>query len=80
VVEQKIVGGVPPTLMPAHPSAWRGGLSAKDRELLVALVTTQPKRSLSWSIHEVRKSLEVFVADESRLPPAPRYGSTTSTT
>jgi nitrite reductase (NO-forming)/hydroxylamine reductase len=73
VVEQKIVGGVPPTLMPAHPSAWRGGLSAKDRELLVALVTTQPKRNLGWNIHEVRKSLEVFVADESRLPPAPGY-------
>jgi DNA-binding beta-propeller fold protein YncE len=73
VVAQKIVGGAPPTLMPAHPSAWRGGLSAKDRDLLVALITTQPKRTLTWNIDDVRKSLEVFVADESRLPAAPQY-------
>lgn len=72
LIEQKIVGGVPPTLMPAHPS-WRDGLSAKDRELLVELVTTQPKPTMSWGIDDVRKSLEVFVADESRLPGAPQY-------
>lgn len=73
VVGQKIVGGAPPTLMPAHPSSWRGGISAKDRALLVELITTQPKRTLTWDIDDVRKSLEVFVADESRLPAAPQY-------
>lgn len=73
MVEQTIVGGAPPTLMPSHPSSWRGGLSAKDRELLVELVMTQPKSTPTWGIDDVRKSLEVFVADESRLPAAPRY-------
>ena len=73
VVLQKIVGGAPRTLMPAHPSSWRGGISAKDRALLVSLITTQPKRTLSWDVADIRKSLEVFVADESRLPAAPAY-------
>ncbi|MCL4747821.1 MAG: nitrite reductase [Burkholderiaceae bacterium] len=73
IIEQKIAGGAPPTLIPAHPSSWRGGISAKDRKLLVALVTTQPKATSSWSLEDVRKSLEVFVADESRLATAPGY-------
>ncbi len=72
VVEQKIVGGAPPTLMPAHPS-WRGGISAKDRALLVELVTTQPKPTLTWGMDDIRKSLEVLVTDESRLAAAPNY-------
>ncbi|MCK9515483.1 MAG: cytochrome D1 domain-containing protein [Ottowia sp.] len=72
VIDQTIVGGAPPTLMPAHPS-WGAGISAKDRALLVELVTTQPKAALTWGIDDVRKSLEVFVADESRLPAAPGY-------
>ncbi len=72
LVEQRIVAGLPTTLMPAHPS-WRDGLSAKDRELLIDLVTMHPKSTLEWSIDDVRDSLEVFVADESGLPDAPRY-------
>jgi DNA-binding beta-propeller fold protein YncE len=71
-VAEIVLSGRPPTLMPQHPS-WRGTLSAKDRDLLAALVTTQPKRTLSWGIDDVRKSLQVLVADESTLPPAPRY-------
>lgn len=66
-----ILSGQPATLMPQHPS-WRGALSAKDRDLLAALVTTQPKLELSWGIDEIRASLEVL-ADESTLTPAPRY-------
>ena len=73
VVEQKIVGGAPPSLMPAHPSAWRGGLSAPDRGLLVDLVTTQAKSAPTWGLDDIRKSLEVFVADETRLAAAPQY-------
>ena len=71
-VDGKIAAGSPPTLMPQHPT-WRSALSAKDRDLLAELVTTQPKRTLNWSIDDVRKSLEVIVADESALPSAPRY-------
>ncbi len=67
-----ILSGRPPTLMPQHPS-WRGRLSAKDRDLLVDLVATQPRSRPSWGIDDVRRSLEVLVADESTLPSAPRY-------
>ena len=69
---EKIQSDVPPTLMPQHPT-WRSTLSARDRDLLAALVTTQAKRTLSWGIDAVRTSLEVFVADESTLPAEPRY-------
>ncbi len=71
-VAETISSGVPSTLMPQHPS-WRGALSAKDRDLLAQLITTQPKQTLSWGIDDVRKSLEVRVADESTLPDAPVY-------
>ncbi|HMM52754.1 MAG TPA: cytochrome D1 domain-containing protein [Burkholderiaceae bacterium] len=71
-VAEIILSGKPPTLMPQHPS-WRGTLSVKDRELLAELITTQPKTKPSWSIGDVRASLEVLVADESRLPSAPTY-------
>jgi len=71
-VADRILSGVPSTLMPQHPS-WPGTLSAKDRDLLAELVTTQPKRTLSWGVEDIRKSLEVFVRDESKLPAAPTY-------
>lgn len=71
-VIDRILSGIPPTLMPQHPS-WRGSLSARERELLAELVTTQPARTLSWHVDDVRGSLQVLVADESRLPSAPRY-------
>ncbi len=71
-VAEKILSGGPATLMPPHP-AWRGSLSSRDRNLLAELVTTQPKRSVSWTLEDVRKSLQVLVADESKLPRAPVY-------
>ncbi|MCO5099702.1 MAG: c-type cytochrome [Burkholderiaceae bacterium] len=71
-VAELILSGSPATLMPQHPN-WRGTLSAKDRDLLARLVTTQPRRELSWSLDDARKSLEVLVSDESKLPSAPRY-------
>lgn len=71
-VADKILAGVPRTLMPQHPS-WSGMLSAKERDMLAELITTQPQRRLTWSIDDVRSSLEVLVADESGLPAAPTY-------
>jgi mono/diheme cytochrome c family protein/DNA-binding beta-propeller fold protein YncE len=71
-VAELILSGRPPTLMPQHPS-WRGALSVKDRDLLAELVTTRPKSKPTWGIDDVRKSLQVLVADESTLPRAPRY-------
>ncbi len=71
-VAETILSGSPSALMPPHPN-WRGALSKKDRDLLATLITTQPKRDLSWSLEDVRNSLQVVVADESRLPSAPRY-------
>ncbi len=72
-VAGKILAGAPPTLMPQHPGWPVSALSAKDRDLLAELVTTQPKRARGWGIDDVRESLEVLVGDESKLPAAPRY-------
>ncbi len=71
-VAATILTGAPSTLMPPHPS-WRGRLSSRERDLLATLVTTQPKRDLSWEIDDIRRSLEILVADESKLPDRPRY-------
>ena len=71
-VAERILSGNPATLMPQHPS-WRGRLSAEDRGLLASLVTIQPRRTMSWGMEDVRRSLEVRVADESRLPGSPGY-------
>jgi len=72
-VAEIILSGAPPTLMPQHPGWPASTLSAKDRDLLAALVTTQPRRTLTWGLDDVRRSLEVLVGDEAGLPAAPRY-------
>jgi nitrite reductase (NO-forming)/hydroxylamine reductase len=69
----KITGGAPPTLMPAHPSWGRTALSAADRELLATLITTQSATTPTWGIEDVRRSLQVLVADEAKLPAAPQF-------
>jgi len=71
-VAATILRGAPPTLMPQHPS-WRGTISPAERDLVVELVTTQPGRTLAWGLDDIRKSLQVHVADESRLPATPTY-------
>lgn len=71
-VSAKIIEGGVTTLMPQHP-VWPKKLSGKERELLAELITSQPKRALSWELDEIRNSLEVLVADESRLPRKPTY-------
>ncbi|MFA5520229.1 MAG: cytochrome D1 domain-containing protein [Castellaniella sp.] len=71
-VDGIIISGVPPTLMPQHPS-WRGMLSGSERRLLAQLVTTQPRNELDWDLDDIRNSLEVLVADESTLPAKPGY-------
>jgi nitrite reductase (NO-forming) / hydroxylamine reductase len=71
-VEALIVAGNPTTLMPHHPT-WPPVLSRREREQLAALVTQQPRRTLSWGIEDIRRSLVVHVADESTLPARPVY-------
>lgn len=71
-VAELILSGSPQTLMPAHPN-WRGTLSVKQRDWLAELITTQPKRDLVWSMDDIRSSLTILVADETRLPSAPTY-------
>lgn len=68
----KILTGGGTTLMPQHPT-WRVRLSADDRDLLASLITKRPRQSMSWGLEDIRKSLEVFVADESKLPVKPTY-------
>jgi len=68
----KILTGGGTTLMPQHPT-WRVRLSADDRDLLASLITKRPRQSMSWGLEDIRKSLGVFVADESTLPGKPTY-------
>jgi len=71
-VSTKIQIGGATTLMPPHPT-WPGKLSIKEMDLLASLITENPERSLSWGLDDIRNSLEVLVADESRLPDKPTY-------
>lgn len=71
-IDAFIVGGSPATLMPRHPT-WPAVLSRRERELLAALITQQPRRRLSWGLEDIRRSLVVHVADESTLPARPVY-------
>lgn len=72
-VAETILSGSPSALMPQHPSWGASALKAKDRDLLAALITRQPRTDPKWGIDDVRDSLEVLVADESTLPQAPQY-------
>ena len=71
-VNSKIETGSATTLMPQHPT-WPRILSARKRGLLAALITKQPRKAMSWSMDDIRKSLVVLVADESTLPAKPVY-------
>jgi nitrite reductase (NO-forming) / hydroxylamine reductase len=71
-VSAKIKIGGATTLMPQHPT-WPGRLSVKEIDLLTALITKRPKQSMTWGLNDIRKSLEVLVADESGLPGKPTY-------
>jgi len=66
-----LIGGVT-TLMPQHPT-WPGKLSNKEMNLLASLIAQRPKQSMSWSLEDIRRSLDVFVDDESTLPDKPTY-------
>ncbi len=71
-ISSKILTGGASTLMPQHPT-WPGKLSSKRMDLLAALIVRRPKRSVAWGLEDIRRSLEVFVADESTLPAKPSY-------
>jgi len=71
-ISTKILTGGATTLMPQHPT-WPAALSTKEMDLLASLIAQRPKRSLSWGLEDIRRSLEVLVADESTLPTKPTY-------
>ncbi|MEA2079650.1 MAG: cytochrome D1 domain-containing protein, partial [Pseudomonadota bacterium] len=72
LIRAKIITGGVGTLMPKHPK-WGGTLSRKEIEQLASLISKQPKRQVSWGLEDIRRSLEVYVADESTLPDKPAY-------
>ena len=71
-VSARILEGGATTLMPQHPT-WPGILSTRKRNLLASLIVQRPKQSMSWGLEDIRRSLEVLVADESTLPDKPTY-------
>ena len=68
----KILEGGAVTLMPQHPT-WPGKFSRKKMNLLASLIAKRPKQAMSWSLGDIKDSLEVLVADESTLPNKPTY-------
>jgi mono/diheme cytochrome c family protein len=72
MIRAKILTGGVGTLMPQHPK-WGGTLSSKEIDQLASLISKQPKRQVSWGLEDIRRSLEVYVADESTLPDKPVY-------
>ena len=71
-VGARVIAGSATTLMPPHPT-YDGTLSGRNRDRIARLVTTQPKSDPRWTIDDVRASLTVLVADESKLPARPSY-------
>ena len=65
-----ISNGVDGSLMPA----WQGRLSEKQINDLATYFTKAPKRDVKWTMEDIKKSLTVYVADESKLPDKPVYG------
>jgi len=61
--------GILETLMPP----WGGKLPPQEIRNLAALIKNTSKTDVAWGIEEVRGSLEVYVEDESTLPPEPTY-------
>ncbi len=57
------------SLMPA----WKHRLSKKQIKSLAMLVKYYPKEDLSWSKRDMINSLEVNIADETKLPKKPTY-------
>lgn len=71
-IRARIIEGGATTLMPQHPT-WPGKLSIRKMDLLASLIAGRPKQSMSWGLEDIRRSLEVLVADESTLPGKPVY-------
>ena len=61
--------GVMETLMPP----WGGKLPPADIRRLAALIKNHSKTTVSWGMEDIKKSLEIYVVDESTLPPQPAY-------
>ncbi len=65
-----ISNGVDGSLMPA----WKGRLTEKQMLDLATYFTKAPKRDVKWTMEDVKKSVTVYVPDESTLPKKPVYG------
>ena len=65
-----IMAGSFDTLMPP----FYGKLSDEDIRSAVKYISSTPKLDPQWSLDDIRSSLKVLVADESKLPDKPVYG------
>ena len=68
-LEGIIGAGVAGKLMPA----WAGRLKKEEIKQIAELITTQPKRQVKWDISDVKKSLQVYMKDEAKLPNKPQF-------
>ena len=61
--------GISETLMPP----WGGKLTTAELRKLASLFKSTSKAELSWGLEDIKKSLKVYIADESSLPSKPTY-------
>ena len=64
-----ISDGVEDTLMPG----WGKKLSKEDILAVADYIVKTPVRDIEWTMDDIRKSVKVYVQDESKLPNAPTY-------
>jgi len=64
-----MITGIPETLMPP----WGGKLTTEELRKLAALVKNTSKADVSWGMEDIKRSLQVYVAEESTLPSKPTY-------
>jgi len=64
-----IMAGSFDTLMPP----FYGKLSDEEIRSAVKYISSTPKQDPQWTIEDIRKSIKVFVADESKLPENPTF-------
>ena len=68
-IRTMITTGVFETLMPP----WGGKLTSEEIHALAAMIKSRSRANVSWTLADIKRSLRIYVADESTLPDKPTY-------
>ncbi len=68
-IRTMITTGIFETLMPP----WGGKLTPGEIHALAAMIKSRSKEEVSWNMEDIKRSLRIYVADESTLPAGPTF-------